>query len=113
MKKCTAIIASAALCAALALALGGCDPDEDARLIVRNDLGGAVARLTLSGDETTGDLLAGAVIEDGADGYNVPRAVTPGKYRWHAVTASALALTYDGATEIELFPGPNHIVLEQ
>jgi hypothetical protein len=114
MKKCTPKIAFALAAAALALVVGSCDPEENAHLVVRNDLGGDVAELTLSGvDGTTGNLLGGRQIEDGADEFDVPVDVAPGKYRWHAVMASELSLAFDGADEIELFPGPNTVVLDQ
>lgn len=111
MEKCTAKHALAAAVAAALLAAWGCDGEENARLIVRNELGDDIAVLSLSGAGTTGNLLDGEVIEDGDGEFDVPIPVEPGTYRWHAVTASALGLEYDGDSDIELYPGPNHVVL--
>ena len=113
MKKCTLNFLLAAAAAAALLAARGCDDEENARLLVRNELGDDIGALGLSGDGSTGNLLDGSEIEDGENEFHVPVAVAPGTYTWHAVTASELALTYDGDAEIELFPGPNHVVLDQ
>jgi len=123
MKKCIFIMAFAALGAALACAATACEPEENARLIVCNRFEEDIASLWLSGDETTGNLIMNnlEIVAGDADGcdefgefeeFSDFIAVAPGRYKWHVAAAADVgAFTYDGAEEIELYPGPNHIVI--
>jgi hypothetical protein len=111
MKKRTSKFAIAAFGAALALAAVSCEPEKNARLIVRNELDIDIVALSLTGEESTGDLLDGKVIEDGESDFEVQIRVAPGTYQWHAASSNALAPPVDGSSEIELRPGPNHVVL--
>jgi hypothetical protein len=112
MKKSTACLLFAF--AALALAAASCEPEENATIIVRNDLGFDVAELSFTGDADTGNVLGGSlpIIPNNADEVQIPSDVAPGSYTWHVkyVAGSAKAGD-DGAEEIELWPGLNHLVL--
>jgi hypothetical protein len=112
MKKRNVTMSVAALVAALLLgASSGCEPEKNAQLVVRNDLGFDVAELSLTGDGDTGNLLGGQIIPKDADTFSVPQEVAPGNYTWHVVYSNAPKQSDQGSTEFELFPGPNNLVL--
>jgi len=111
MKKSISTILLAASIAALAWAVGGCEPEANAELIVQNDLGFPISELSLSGAAETGNLLDGAVISAGQTDFPVAKDVAPGVYMWHVVYESGPKTSDDGSEEFELFPGPNHLKL--
>ena len=100
----------AAAIAALLLGAAGCEPEKNAKLVVRNDLGFDIAELSLTGDADTGDLLGGQVILKDADA-TVPKEVAPGMYTWHVLYSNAPKQSDQGSQEFELFPGKNNLVL--
>ena len=109
MKKSITTLLNAAVFAALTLAAAACEPEANAKLVVKNDLGFDVSELSLTGDFDTGNLLDGATIQSGAVDFLVAKEVQPGVYKWHVSGPKA---SDDGAEEFELFPGPNHLTLE-
>jgi hypothetical protein len=111
MKKRTVIVAIAF--AALSLGAASCEPEENAKIVVKNDLGFDVVELSLTGDADTGNLLGGSVPTIAKDQVaSVPTEVAPGNYTWHVLYASGnLKPGDDGTEEFELFPGLNHVVL--
>jgi len=107
---------SIALAAAILLGAAACEPEPNATLIVKNELGFTIVQLSLTGHADTGDLLGGKTIApssgDSDLGFTVPEEVAPGRYYWHAVfEAGAPMQKSDGSKEFELFPGDNHVVL--
>jgi hypothetical protein len=108
-KRMTTTLFAAAV--AVLSAAAGCEPEADAQLVIRNDLGFDVAQLSLTGAEDTGDLLDGETIPKDAEGVLVDEKVPPGTYSWHVVYINAPKQSDDGAQEFELFPGQNHLVL--
>jgi hypothetical protein len=112
MTKRTLILSVVAACAAALLGTAaGCEPEKNAQLIVRNELGFDIAELSLAGDGDTGDLLGGQLIPADADSASVPKAVAPGTYTWRVVYANAPKQSDQGSEEFELFPGENHLIL--
>jgi len=98
--------------AALLLFATGCDPEKNAQLTVRNELGFDVSSLSLTGDGDTGNLLnKDQIIAKDADNFTVPTEVAPGMYTWHVVYTNAPKQGDQGSEELELFPGKNHLVL--
>jgi len=102
--------------AAVLLCAAACEPEPNARLIVKNELGFTIAQLSLTGDADTGDLLGGktiAPISGVSDtGHPLPEEVVPGHYVWHVVFVEGTPMQKtDGSEEFELFPGDNHLVL--
>jgi len=112
MKKRTVILSIVLAFVALSLGAAGCEPEKNAKIIVKNDLGFDVVELSLTGDGDTGDLLGGVPIPKDAVGASVAEEVAPGNYTWHVLYPSGtLKQGDDGTEELELFPGVNHIVL--
>ena len=98
--------------AALLLGAAGCEPEKNAQLTVRNDLGFDIVELSLSGDADTGNLLdKNQIIAVDAESFTVPTEVVPGTYTWAVVYANSPKQGDKGSEEFELFPGKNHLVL--
>ena len=111
MKKRNVKLSVAASVAALLLGAVSCEPEKNAELIVRNELGFDVAELALTGDEDTGDLLGGAILPKDTESMVVPKEVAPGMYKWNVVYSNAPKQSDQGSQEFELYPGQNHLVL--
>jgi len=112
MKKRTGILSIALAFAALSFGAASCEPEENAKILVKNDLGFDIVELSLTGDEDTGNLLGVDPILKDAVGASVAKEVVPGNYTWHVLYASGtIKPGDDGTEEFELFPGLNHIVL--
>ena len=110
MKKSMVIVAI--VFAALSLGAVSCEPEENAKIVVRNDLGFDILELSLTGDADTGNLLGGTVPTIAKDQIaTVPTEVEPGNYTWHVTYANAPIAGDQGTEEFELFPGLNHVVL--
>jgi hypothetical protein len=93
-----------------------CDNSEPAELVVYNATPNQVTSLTLSGPETTGNILDGPVESDTVAALSAE--VEPGTYTWRIEYGggAGLATFYDSAEwdiEIELFPGRNTLRLEE
>jgi hypothetical protein len=112
MKKRIGALSISIAFAALSLGAASCEPEENATLVVRNDLGFDITELSLTGDADTGNLLGGnlpTILKDQT--ATIPTDVAPGDYIWHVKYANAPIAGEQANEEVELWPGLNHIVL--
>lgn len=110
------IVVGLVMAACAVLAISGCEEEENANLSVLNRMGFTITHFSLNEFRGGENLLPeGTVLEDNAlEPFPIPDGIRPGEYTWHVEYAEGMMTDgEDGPAAVELYPGPNHLMLSR